>query len=460
MEYSSLLFIYCFFPISLILYHITPKKLKEAQLLLLSIVFCSFWGVKYLLCVSAYVLINYSLSRLIDLLKKKSTVACFIPFAIGMIFDLFVLFAFRTERFSAVYNILHLHDGFFLVGISMFTLSALGYLIDVYNGRISSEKNIVRYSLFIMMFPRLLMGPVLRYDAYSRIMNSRKTGIQELGKGLTIFIKGLAKKVLAADTLYSLYFAVKSYDTHELSAVSAWLGIIAYILCLYFTLSGIADMGVGIGYCFGFKFPQSFNYPMFSSRIRYFAAKWQVQIIHWFRNYITKPFASSIKNSNLRKLLFIFAWTAVGVWYGFSVSAALWGTLMGIAIVVESSLRKSRMLKATGIIYTFLFVTVFSVFLECDTISDGFSFLLAMIGWNRSLTDTLTLYLLRSYLVVLLVTMYASTDLFRNMLVRSRRFALKRVFAAATPAIMVLLLATCTALISSEGSSGILLLRL
>lgn len=460
MEYSSLLFIYGFFPVSLILFHITPKKLKEVMLLLLSMVFCAFFGLRYLVCIAAYVIFNYAAARLTDTLRKKSAVLCFIPFALGMMFDIFALFAFRTERFSVIYRALRLHEGFFPVGISLFTLSALGYLIDVYNGRLRSEKSIVRYSLYIMMFPRLLMGPVLRYDAFKRIMNSRRSGIQELGKGLTLFIKGLAKKVLAADTLYALYIAVRSYNTREMSAVTAWLGIMAYVLCLYFTLSGVADMGVGIGYCFGFRFPQSFSYPMFSSRIRYFAAKWHVQVIHWFRNYVTKPFATSMKNRYLNKLIFIGAWTIAGFWYGFTVSAALWGALMGTAIVVENKLRKSRMLKATGIIYTFLLVTVFSVFLASGTVSDGLEYLLAMIGGNRSLTDGLTLYLLRSYLVVLLVTMYASTDLFRNMLVRPRKQFLRRVFSALTPAVMVLLLAVCTALISSSGSSDMLLLRL
>ena len=460
MEYSSLLFIYGFLPVSLILYYLTPKKLKDIVMLLMSIAFCAFFGLNYLLFIAVYVIFNYTLSRLTDVLKKKSAVACFIPFALGMMTDIFVLFAFRTERFSEIYSEFHLHEGFFPVGLSLFTLSALGYLIDVYNGRVCSEKNIVRYSLYIMMFPRLLMGPVLRYDTFTRIMNSRKADLQQLGKGLTVFVKGLAKKVLAADTLYALYTAVRAYDIHEMSAVTSWFGIVAYILCLYFTLSGIADMGVGIGYCFGFSFPQSFNYPMFSSRIRYFAAKWHVQTIHWFRNYITKQFAPPKKNRYLRILIFIGAWTAVGCWYSFTLCGALCGTLVGTAIVAENKLRKSKMLKSTGIIYTFLFVTLAAVFLSSNTIADALSYIFAMVGGNHSLTDGLTLYLLRSYLVVLLVTMYASTDLFRNMLLRSRRKLPGKILSAATPAVMVILLAVCTALISSSGSSEMLLLRL
>ena len=460
MGYSSLLFIYVFFPVALGIFHASPKKLKEPVLLLLSMVFCGLFGLRYLALLAVYVLINYGAARATGHLRERKKAAAFAPFAFGVTFDIFALFAFRTEHFSWLYRALRLHEGFFPVGISLFTLSALGCLVDVYDGRVKAERSLVRFSLFIMMFPRLLMGPIVRYDSFTRIMNSRRTGSQELGTGLTLFIKGLAKKVLAADTLFALYSAVHSADTRGISAISAWLGVISYMLCLYFTLSGIADMGAGIGYCFGYKFPQSFNYPMFSSRIRYFAAKWHIQVIHWFRSYITKPFASHIKSQLIRKLIFIGAWTIAGFWYGFSAGGAVFGALMGTAIVVENRLRKSKMLKATGIIYTFLLVTVFAVFLSEGSISGSFAYLFAMIGGNRSLTDSMTMYLLRSYLVVLLVTMYASTDLFRNMLVRSRKKVLRRLFFAASPVVTVLLLALCTALISSEGSSAVQLLRL
>ena len=460
MEYSSLLFIYVFFPVSLGVYYVTPKKLREAVLLLLSAVFCGLFGLRYLAMLAVYILLNYGLALAAGHLRSRKKAAAYFPFAAGVTFDIFALFAFRTEHFSWLYSALGLHRGFFAVGISLFTLSALGYLVDVYDGRIKAEKNIVRYSLFIMMFPRLLMGPVLRYDAFTRIMNNRRTDSHELGTGLTLFIKGLAKKVIAADTLYALYSAVHTVDKGSLSAVSAWLGAVSYILCLYFTLSGVADMGAGIGSCFGCRFPQSFSYPMFSSRIRFFAAKWHIQVIHWFRSYITKPFASHIKSKLIRKFIFIGAWTIAGFWYGFSAGGAVFGALMGTAIVVENRLRKSKMLKATGIIYTLIAVTVLSVFLAEGSLTGSARYLFAMIGGNRLLTNSMTLYLLRSYLVVLLISMYASTDLFRNMLVRSKRRVLRRIFSAATPAVMLVLLALCTALISADGSSAMQLLRL
>lgn len=457
MEYSSILFIYGFLPLSLVIYYLAPRKLKDAVLLLLSVVFVGLFGLRYLAFLGAYTVINYASARMTFALGKKNSRYKIIPFAAGMLFDVVAIFVFRMEYFSWISRKLRFPDAFFPVGISLFTLSAVGYLLDVYSGRLKADKNFIRFALYIMMIPRLLMGPVVRYDVFRRILKERRTGLQELGIGLTVFIKGLAKKVIAADTLYNLCTAVRASDVSELSAVTAWLGAVAYILCLYFTLSGVADMGVGIGHCFGLRFPQSFNYPMFRSRIKYFAAKWHVQVVHWFRRYVTRPLSSRTNNRYARKLIFIGAWTLVGFWYGFGLGGAVWGALMGAAIILENRLSGLKMLKATGIIYTFVLTTVFAVFLSSDSIGYSFEYLLAMIGANRFLADGLTLYLLRSYLVVLLMTMYASTDLFRNMMIRSGRTRFSAVMAAATPVVVTLVLAVCTALMAYSGGSKMIL---
>ena len=460
MEYSSILFIYIFFPVSLTLYLLTPQKLKDIVLLLLSIVFCGAFGLRYIALIAVYSIVNYSCGRLTGHLRHKKKKLRIIPFGVGAGFDLLVIFLFRFSYFSRAAEMLRFPKGFFPVGISFFTLSALGYLVDVYRGKHKAEKNFVRFSLYIMMFPRLFMGPVVRYDIFTRILRSRKVGLSEIGKGLSVFIKGLAKKVLGADTLYAMYCAVNSSDLSELSVGTAWLGITAYMLCLYFTLSGFADMGVGIGYCFGFRFPQSFNYPMFNTKIRYFAAKWHIQVIHWFRKYITRPLTARTGNRYLRKLIFVSAWMLAGFWYTFNIGGAVWGGLMGTAIVFENRLRNSKMLKSTGIIYTFLLTTVFAVFLSGDSLSYSLRYLFAMTGGNHVLADGFTLYLLKSYLVVLLVSMYASTDLFRNMLMRSGKNRIRLIAAALTPVMLLLILALCTALMTYNGVSGMILVRL
>ena len=293
-----------------------------------------------------------------------------------------------------------------------------------------------------------------------KILRSRKPDLSDIGVGLTIFVKGLAKKVIAADTLYMLFEAVRMNGIRNMSSLTAWLGVIAYVMCLYFTLSGFADMGTGAGYCFGLRLPQSFNYPLFSMKIRYFAARWHVHVIQWMRRYVTKPFVSRSRNRIIRKLIFIFVWGILGFWYTFSINGLIWGILIGGSIVVETRLGKQKMLNVTGVIYTFLAITVFTVFFFGDSLSYSLRYLLIMIGGGHGFADAFSLYLLKSYIVVLLITMYASTDLFRNMIMRSGRSALKTAVTVVTPVAVLGLLIVCTALISYGGISEMLLIKL
>ena len=463
MSYSSLLFIYGFFPLSLIVYYLTPHKLKDIALFLLSMIFVGLFSLKYLLFMLIYIIFNYTSARIIYKLKwKNSEYKQFknILFALGIIFNVTVLFSFRMNFFTLLDKLFNFPESFFPVGISLFTLSAVGYLIDVYKGRIKAEINFIRFGLFIMMFPKLLMGPVISYDNFIHIVKKKKITMNELGAGLNIFIKGLAKKVIVADTLFSLYSAIKSCEIRNISAVSAWLGIISYILCLYFTLSGVSDMGTGIARCFGFQFQQSFNYPIFSSRIHFFATKWHIHVVHWFRKYIIRPLTSKMTRNNINILVYIFVWLLVGFWYKFSFNGVIWGILMGMAIAVEDKIKKVKMLKSTGIIYTFLVTTVLTVFLSEKNISDSLYYLFAMIGGNRIFADSLTAYLLKSYIVILLAAMYASTDLFKSTTERLYKTRFRWVALIVSPLIIVLTLAVCTAIISYTGSSEMILMQL
>lgn len=457
MVYSSLLFIYGFLPISLLIYYVTPKKFQNAVLLLLSMLFCGMTSLYFLAFMSVYTLINYAAGILTE---RKNKIAAAIPLAGGIIFDLTAIFVFRTEYFSWLKEIIRAPEGFFPIGISFFTLSAVGTLIDVYCGRIKAERNIISFGLYFLFFPRLFMGPVLRYGSFSKILGSRKGNLNEIGAGFTIFVKGLAKKVIVADNLYMLYMAVKSVEVGEMSALTAWLGIIAYLLCLYFTLSGFADMGTGIGYCFGIRLPQSFSYPMFSTKIKYFTARWHMQVTLWFRRYITKPLYSVSRSRIYQKLVYIAVWALAGYWYGFSINGMIWGVILGTAIVVENKFSSTKILRATSVFYTFLVVLVCFVFLSGDSLEYSLRYIFAMIGGNRIVADTLLLHLLKSYIVIILISIYASTDLFRNMIMRSGKTKLNTAITAVSPIIVLLLFIVCTAFISFSGSSEMILMKL
>ncbi len=459
MLYSSLLFIYGFLPVSLLIYMITPENLKKNVLFLLSMIFCTLNSLKFLVFMLVYIAVNYIAGMFIWVLREKKSLSA-IPLFVGTAFDLTMIFMFRTEAFSSLKNNLNIPDEFFPVGISFFTLSAVGYLIDIFRKRMRAERDFICFGLYIMMFPRIIMGPVIRYKTFKKMLKNRKSDFADMGMGFTIFVKGLVKKVIAADTMYMLYTAVKSVDIWKMPALNAWLGMTAYLLCLYFMLSGFADMGTGVGYCFGFRFPQSFNYPVFSTKIRNFAANWHVHIIYWFRRYFSKPLCELGRRRVYKKIIYILAWCLVGFWYRFDINGLLWGFFIGLSVLTENVLGRMKILKATGIIYTYAVTMICAVFLAGENISYSLNYLLAMLGGNRMFADSQTLYLLKYYIVLLLVCMYFSTSLFRNMLMRSGRTKLRVLMEIVSPIITVVLLAVCTALISYSGSSGMILMTL
>lgn len=459
MIYSSLLFIYIFFPLSLLAYYVTPKKHRNITLLVLSMIFCGTFGAAFLIFMMAYTALNFVACRLIERYRAQKGVSLGI-LCIGLAVDLSALFIFRWNIFSHFREILSIPDVFFPVGISFFTLSAVGTMADVYRGRLRAEKNILYFGLYIMFFPRLIMGPLLRYSSFKKMLLSRHDGLSETGTGFALFAKGFAKKVIAADSLYALYTAAVSVDVDKMAALTAWLGVISYFLCLYFTISGLSDMGTGIGYCFGFRMPQSFNYPVFSSNIRYFTARWHTQVIQWFRRYITKPLASLSSNRFYKKAVFVAVWGLFGFWYTFTAGGFAAGVIMGAAVVIESRLSRGHLLPITGILYTFIIALICSEFLVGGSLDYSIRYLFAMIGGNRIMADSLSLYLMKSYILILLISMYAATDLFRNLMMRSGRSRVRTVFTVISPLVVLAVMILCTILISYRGSSGMILLKM
>ena len=257
-----------------------------------------------------------------------------------------------------------------------------------------------------------------------------------------------------------LFRAVQSEKVGEISAATAWLGIIAYVFCLYFNLSGIADMGMGTAYCFGIRMPQSFNYPLLSTRIKNFASRWQSQVVQWFRRYITKPLYNICHKKWTREIIFVCGWALFMFWYTFNINGIICGIILGIFIIIEARLRESKKLDFTGIFYTFLVVILCAVFLSGNSLVYSVRYLFAMIGANGDLVDSQSFYLLKSYIVLILLAMYASTDLFRNLMTRTGNSRLKVALTLVSPLMVIVLLIICTALISYSGSSEILIMKL
>lgn len=459
MIYSSLLFIYVFFPISLLVYYVTPEKYRNISLLALSMIFCGLNGAGYLLFMAAYTALNYISCHFIGKFRKNKGISRSI-LILALVLDISVIFIFRSDFFSTYRELLAIPEEFFPVGISFFTLSAVGTLADVYSGRTDPEKNIVYFALYIMFFPRIIMGPPMRYSGFRRMLRSRRSGLVGIGAGFSLFVKGFAKKVIAADSLYALYSAAASADIEKMPALTAWLGAVSYLLCLYFTISGFSDMGAGISCCFGFRIPKSFNYPVFSPNVRCFTARWHMQVSQWFRRYIAKPVYVISGKSLHRDIIVIAVGGLLGFWYTFDMGGAAAGLIWSAAVVAETRFIKEKQLQITGLFYTFVLAVICSVFMAGGGISYSMKYLLAMIGGNRILADTQSLYLLKSYVLILIVSMYSAASFFRNITVRSRRKKVRNVVTVLSPMIVLSVMILCTVLISYRGSSELLLLRM
>ena len=459
MIYSSLLFVYVFFPVSLLLYYVTPEKYSNITLLALSVIFCGMNGAAYLLFLASYTALNFGFCHLIGKYRKNKFIAKGM-LTLALVLDISVIFIFRSDFFSAYRELMSIPEVFFPVGISFFTLSAVGTLADVYSGRTEPEKNIVYFALYMMFFPRIIMGPPMRYSGFRKMLRHRKSGLADIGTGLSLFVKGFAKKVIAADTLYSLYNAASGVEIEKMPALTAWLGAVSFLLCFYFTISGFSDMGAGISCCFGFRISKSFNYPVFSPNVRCFTARWHMQVSQWFRRYVTKPLSSLCVKKIYRDIIIIAAGGLFGFWYTFDIGGTVSGLIWSTAVVVETRFIKEKQLQITGLLYTFILALVCSVFMSGGGLVYSMKYLFAMIGGNRLLADSQSLYLLKSYVLILIVSMYSAASFFRNIMVHSRRKKIQNIITALSPLIVLSAMILCTVLISYRGSSDMILLKM
>lgn len=448
MIFSSLIFIYAFLPLSILIYYIVPKGFRNKVMLCLSVIFCGIQGLNFLGFMAAYTLLHFAEGILLGKIRHKKIISYTILAAI-ILADIIILLIYREKLFINDY----VPEIFVPIGISFSTLSAIGYCLDVCRGKIRAEKNFFRFSLYMLFFPKLPMGPIINYSSFRRMTKYRTMGINEIGAGMVVFVKGLAKKILFADNIYILYAAVMGININELSAISAVLGVIAYGLCLYFTLSGLSDMGAGLARCFGFRLPQSFNYPISSRGLGEFSSRWHMTVTGWFSRYILKPLKQKSSSRILESLAVIFIWSILGLWYDLRLNTLIGGFLIGAVIAAEKFIFTKKNSSFTSMIYTFFVISLCTVFFMWDTPIHSLKYLLVIVGGNNSIIDPASIYLLKVFIVVLLICLYGATDIFRNIVERSGKKWIKVLSNIVTPITTLILLILCTAEISYTGAS-------
>ncbi len=389
MVFSSLVFLCTFLPVVFILHSIIPSlKVRNALLIISSLVFYAYGEPVFVLLMILSSLINYLSAICIDKSKKnkKLVLTVNVIFNIGMlVFFKYTPFLVNTvnDVFSAKIPVPEIT---LPIGISFFTFQALSYVIDVYKNKVDVQKNFFNVLLYISFFPQLIAGPIVKYKDISREICDRKVTVDGACEGLRRFIFGLSKKVIIANSMAVAADNIFSANDTQINAAAAWIGALAYMFQIYYDFSGYSDMAIGLGKMFGFNFRENFLYPYSADSVQDFWRKWHISLSSWFKEYLYIPLGGNRKGRARTCLNKIIVFFFTGLWHGANWTFILWGLYHGAFLLLEEYVPKIKKLPSIiRHIYTLLVVCVGFVMFRADSVSQGLSIISNMFtGFNNS----------------------------------------------------------------------------
>lgn len=454
MAFSSVQFLFIFLPLSLAVYWLLPKALRNGALGAFSLLFFAWAGLKGAAILLALAAITWLGGLLLEKLPRKKPLLILLIAA-----HLAVLAAFKYAGFAArsinalVPDLLPVFAPALPLGISFYVFTAIGYLADVSCGKVAAARSPFRFFVFLAFFGHGPSGPIVRYDQQLPCLDAkaaeRQVSLDRFCYGIKRFVLGLAKKAIIADQLALIYSRVTSVPAATVPAPALVLGYLAYMMQLYFDFSGYSDMAVGLGRIFGFHFPENFRYPFLSGSVTEFWRRWHISLGSWFRDYVYIPLGGS-RCSRSRWLLNVFlVWGLTGLWHGAAWNFVLWGLFFAVLLAAEKlwyghGLEKTRLLKH---LYMFPLLAVSFVLFNAADLPAAGQQIAALFGFGGlPASGVESLYYLRSYAVVLVIALLGATPLPAKAVQRLRdTSAGSAVLSVAEPVALVLLLALCTA---------------
>ncbi len=429
MIFSSIIFLLHFLPVTLALYYLAPPRLKNTVLFLCSLLFYCWGEVRFFPVMLALILINYLCGLGMGRFDQNKT-ARRVLLVVALVGSLGMLFYFKYANFVLESINALLGTSFAPIqgisvlplGISFYTFQTLSYSIDVYRREVDTEHNIIDFGAYVVMFPQLIAGPIVKYRDVSAQLHVYKNryNLAQIEEGVTLFIFGLAKKVLLADAIGALWTdligvaddpAVTFVGLANASTPLVWLGILAYSFQLYFDFSGYSMMAIGMGKMLGFDFPQNFNFPYISRSITEFWRRWHMTLSGWFREYVYIPLGGNRKGLKRQILNLFIVELLTGIWHGANWNFICWGLYYFVLLAVEKlfllkHLEKGRVWPH---IYTlFLVVVGWAMFVGNDP---GVEFGLLFQKLFIPSGGVSPVYFLRNYGVLLVVSMLCCTPL-------------------------------------------------
>ena len=425
MLFTSISFLYYFLPALIIIYFITPKKYKNIILLIASLLFYFYGEPKYVFLMIAEIIIAYIGAILIDKYTNQSKniliTTLFIHVFLLIIFK-YTDFIIQTINDISNANIKLLNIAL-PIGISFYTFQIISYIIDVYNGKVNVQKNIIKLATYVSLFPQLVAGPIVRYQTVEKELDDRVHSFNNFAYGIRRFTIGLAKKVLIANALGEL--CSKAFLADEKTIVFFWIFGISYMLQLYFDFSAYSDMAIGLGRIFGFHFPENFNYPYISKSITEFWRRWHISLSTWFKDYVYIPLGGNRegKYKQIRNILIV--WLLTGIWHGANWTFLIWGLLFGIILIIEKIWLNKFMEKLPSFIrriYVLFIVMILFIIFNAENMSVALTNIKGLFGMNgEAFVNDYTLHYLKSYLPVLIIALLGSTPFIKILIDKLRK---------------------------------------
>ncbi len=372
MVFSSTIFLLYFFPVFLLLYFLSPEKWRNYILLGFSILFYAWGAPKFIFILIASTIITYYLVNHMYSLSEGSRKKGFLVAALLLNVGVLLYFKYANffmENINEALSSLGFRDLRWTavalpIGISFFTFQSLSYCMDVYRGVSPPLKKPTDFLLYIIMFPQLIAGPIVRFNTIAEQITSRVSSPSDRISGFYRFVIGLAKKVLIANVMGKYADIYMDHSLVSLTTTEAWLGLFAYAFQIYFDFAGYSDMAIGIGRMLGFSYPENFNNPYVSKSITEFWRRWHMTLSAWMRDYLYIPLGGNRVSTRMR--LYLNLWIVFlisGLWHGAAWNFVLWGAYHGLFLVLDRLFLKKLLERAGGIVSTV------------------FTFLVAILGW-------------------------------------------------------------------------------
>ena len=452
MLFSSVSFLYYFLPITLILYFVSKDKYKNIILLLASLFFYFYGEPKYtvLMLISAFS--AYIHGILIEKFREKGYSKLFL--VSGLVVSLGILIVFKYMDFI-IKNINYISNSNITllrlvlpIGISFYTFQGLSYIVDVYKKDAKVCRSFVDFATYVCLFPQLIAGPIVRYTTIEDELKNRTHSFDKFAYGVNRFVVGLAKKVILANNLGMIVDIMTK--SNEKSVLSYWTVAIFFSLQIYYDFSGYSDMAIGLGRMFGFDFLENFNYPFISKSIKEFWRRWHISLSSFFRDYVYIPLGGN-RVSRVRWIFnLLIVWSLTGLWHGDSWNFILWGLYFAILLIIENLFLQNILSKLPALIqhiYAKFFIIISFVIFNNENIKDLWSSLYSMFNFRGlDLYNDFSTYYLKSYTVLLIVSMIGATPILKNIIQKvNKNVTGQKVISTINPILNIVLLVVVTA---------------